>query len=164
MALRFPVSTSSPLFSRGSFLFLSDCEAYNYRTLPALLRRSKSSYSLKTQSSFPPQSVQDWHMISSSHSSPIGTHWYRYWSSLSITCPTKTHSNVNKHHGNTIYLRHTIQKCESNFTMKTKTCNQVGDIPYAVWFSEEIVAGKINGGGETYVYMAALSIKTTNAC
>jgi len=48
--------------------------------------------------------------------------------------------------------------------MKTKTRNQVGDIPYAVLFSEKIVAGKINGGGETYAYKAALSIKTTNAC
>jgi len=36
--------------------------------------------------------------------------------------------------------------------MKTKTCNQVGDIPYAVFFSEKIVAGKINGGGDVRVY------------
>jgi len=34
--------------------------------------------------------------------------------------------------------------------MEAKTCNQVGDIPYAALFSEKIVAGKISGDVRVY--------------
>ena len=82
-------------------------------------------------------------MISSSHSSPIRTHWYRSWSSLSITCPTKTHSNIDKHHGDTIY----------NPKMWEQFYYENQDLQSSRWYSIccfifwENCRWKINGGG-----------------
>ena len=47
------------------------------------------------------------------------------------TCPTKSHTDIDEHYGNTIDCWYAIEESESDFTFQAYTCDNEKKIPYA---------------------------------